>query len=657
VPAQLAFDCLKTVPVDTEGDLKEIEELKELAQFQSTLSYLKDEIPWHHEGSIDVLAGLDEIAQGVRDGLYDSEYDVQLDLKLLFLSVHDFHFNWFPDILAIMPFAREGAQVISLSSDGVSLPDIYLLDDVNQAQNFSFDPSPITSINDQNATAYLADISKFADYRTADARYNTLFPNQAHRSIRKEALGPWAMQEVFDGPVTSFGFANGTSKDFDTVAIVRSSFDFTDVKDGQSFFDAFCRGPQESKSETPVVGVLPPVSLIGYPKPFIMQSSGAFHGHFLNDSGYGDVAVLAIPSFMPFIARGTEEINPAIECQKVLRAFFETIAKQGKTKLVIDLRGNGGGFIDLAYETFKQLFPNIEPFGGSRYRAHEAFEIYSARISEFASNATLAEEDPLLYGAIIAAAGTFDWRGILDADFQPFSSFREYYGPYVHNNDNFTSIRRYNFSNTINGYPSANTGPTTAFELTGYLSSPTPAQPFSLENIVILQDALCGSTCAIFSQLLREQGHVQSIVVGGRPVPAPMQAVGGTRGSQVLDMGSLVAMSAALLKYTSAIMGADVAQRINATAIGRLARTSQIQVRSMRRGQYQIMGRVNSLDALRQGDDGQTPLEFVFEAADCRVFETVESWMDPSVLWKMAVDAKWGDGECVPGSMGHETAI
>ncbi|KAI2610762.1 uncharacterized protein GGS25DRAFT_163198 [Hypoxylon fragiforme] len=42
VPAQLAFDCLISVPVDVEGNLKEIEELRHFLQFQSTLSYLKD---------------------------------------------------------------------------------------------------------------------------------------------------------------------------------------------------------------------------------------------------------------------------------------------------------------------------------------------------------------------------------------------------------------------------------------------------------------------------------------------------------------------------------------------------------------------------------------------------------------------------------------
>ncbi|KAH7076161.1 hypothetical protein FB567DRAFT_583283 [Paraphoma chrysanthemicola] len=70
-----------------------------------------------------------------------------------------------------------------------------------------------------------------------------------------------------------------------------------------------------------------------------------------------------------------------------------------------------------------------------------------------------------------------------------------------------------------------------------------------------------------------------------------------------------------------------------------------------------INGAVNSLNNYRQGDETETPLEFVYEAADCRLFYTRESYLNPVVLWTQAIEAKWGNGSCVPGSTGDKTAI
>ena len=57
-----------------------------------------------------------------------------------------------------------------------------------------------------------------------------------------------------------------------------------------------------------------------------------------------------------------------------MRDFIRMAVKDGKTKLIFDLRGNGGGNAILGYDSFKQVFPGAaqEPFGGTRYRANEA---------------------------------------------------------------------------------------------------------------------------------------------------------------------------------------------------------------------------------------------------------------------------------------------
>ncbi|KAF2734899.1 hypothetical protein EJ04DRAFT_227977 [Polyplosphaeria fusca] len=673
VSAQLAMDCLKSVPVDVDGDLKEIEELKELVQFQSTLEYLKKGIPEHHEG-VDVVARLDDIAKGVSDGAYESDFDVQLDLHLLFLSTGDFHFNWYPDIRDIFVFARQGAQLASFSEDGLKLPELFLQSDLllSMGGNSSFKPSAVKTINGQNATEYLYNVSLVVDFHTPDAQYNRLFPNQPSLASGGDVDGPWAAPVIYDGPETKFGFENGSSSTIPTIAQIRPGMDFTNVTDGPSFFNAFCQGPPEVAAEeaAPTATLEAASSAVatpsatrtltptGYPKPIAQSSSLSFMGYYLNGT-YNDVAVVAFPNFEPKIGPGSNETAGTIEYQKMLRKFLADAVKDGKKKLVIDTRGNGGGFIDIGFETFKQLFPDTVPYGGSRYRAHEAFEIFSSALADLALNETLKTKEPELYESIQKGAPTFVFEDILNDTNQPFTSFRDYYGPYEFGNDSFTAIRRYNFSNNIDGYTNAGQGPELTIELTGYLSnSPPPPQPFKPENMVILQDGFCGSTCAIFAELMREQGQVQTIAFGGRPVNAPMQGVGGSKGSQVLTFSFIEQMAKSTLNWTTSIMGPTMGERVNTTAIGRITRTEQLYVRSSRLNpDAEVWFRVNSLNNMRQNDTTQTPLEFVYEAADCRLFYTVAGASDVTLLWQRAADVKWGKGKCVEGSMGEKTAI
>lgn len=56
-------------------------------------------------------------------------------------------------------------------------------------------------------------------------------------------------------------------------------------------------------------------------------------------------------------------------------------------------------------------------------------------------------------------------------------------------------------------------------------------QPFKAEDIVIVYDGYCASTCTIFSELMRQQAGVKTIALGGRPNKDIIQAVGGVKGT------------------------------------------------------------------------------------------------------------------------------
>ena len=58
---------------------------------------------------------------------------------------------------------------------------------------------------------------------------------------------------------------------------------------------------------------------------------------------------------------GFSPSSPA-EWQSTTENFFAMAKAAGKTKLVIDLSANGGGYIFLGYDLYRQLFPDSDYF-------------------------------------------------------------------------------------------------------------------------------------------------------------------------------------------------------------------------------------------------------------------------------------------------------
>jgi hypothetical protein len=72
-------------------------------------------------------------------------------------------------------------------------------------------------------------------------------------------------------------------------------------------------------------------------------------------------------------------------------------------------------------------------------------------------------------------------------------------------------------------------------------------------------------------------------------------------------------------------------------------------------------GGINLRDNLRQNDSSQTPLEFIYEAADCRMFYTAPMINDVTMVWKGVVDRMFREDNrkvaCVQGSTGKASSV
>ena len=60
---------------------------------------------------------------------------------------------------------------------------------------------------------------------------------------------------------------------------------------------------------------------------------------------------------------------------------------------------------------------------------------------------------------------------------------------------------------------------------------------------------------------------------------------------------------------------------------------------------------VNARDGIREGDTTETPLQFRYEPADCRILYTPEMTVDVTAIWKTVADTVWnGKDACIAGN-------
>jgi hypothetical protein len=218
---------------------------------------------------------------------------------------------------------------------------------------------------------------------------------------------------------------------------------------------------------------------------FASNNARYVSGYFINSS----VAVLAMQGFIDALEQDPEAAQLQ---QSTIKQFLALCKQQGATKLIVDLQTNGGGDVFSGFDAFKQLFPTIDPFGATRLRSTPMVNYFGTIFSE-------AD----IYN--ISFNTEYQIQANVDGNGQPFTSWSQEDPPDVIYGDNFTAELRYNFSDvTVEAVGGG-------FNISGYLNnSDIAAQVFQSEDIVILYDGSCGSTCSVFSELMKSQGGVRS---------------------------------------------------------------------------------------------------------------------------------------------------
>lgn len=650
VPAELALACLKSVPISQTAASDTITALKQMIEFQSTLSYLKSPPKGYPNEAVDVMAGLDNIKSKVSNGEYSNEFDFETDIASLLVKAHDGHLNFNGMAYAGAFRWRRGTRIslISASKDGSELPKIWAVSDFNKT-NPSFQPSPITQINGQDVVQFLEKEAELNAYHDPDTRYNAMF-----FMAPAENFGYFTNPRFYPGPSTSVTYENGTTQNYTNAAVVMESRAWRYIDDPQSFYDTYIkpstssrrlknkRDPnalphhlenprdQEFRSAFTIQHGSVPLS---YPRPFVAHSEPdvPLAGYFI-PTAQGQIGVLVVQTF------NTEEASGAREFQRIIQRYIAEAKSRNVAKHIIDVRANGGGKVLSGYDMYLQFFPSQKPQTQSRWRGSRASELFGSKISSFerltSSNAELF-------------TSPFSNDAWLDANLTAFADWNAMYPPARFNNDNFTALLRYNLSDPL----------TTSSDRLGVGIVPTgygnrsnfTEDPFRAEDLIILSDGICASTCSIFLELMVQQSRVRTLTVGGRPRAGPMVPVGGTKGTLVLPYSYVQALSVFVAKNF-----ASGSRQVREWAeFIPLPFSIGVQDAS-----------VNFQDNIRKGLEGDgIPTQFLNDTSSCRMWYEADMYLNVTKLWEKSAAVAFGgkdggldEGKCIAGSVTNREA-
>ncbi|KAF2270811.1 hypothetical protein CC78DRAFT_563446 [Lojkania enalia] len=655
VPAQLAYECITSVPLNKSAALDLVDATVPYFRWQSSTAWLKnppEEYVEKVQEAVDVWGGLASIKSKIEGEEYENEFEFGWALYRLLQTTHDGHFVYIPDVIGTVFNWARPVPLVSISEDGTELPKPYVYPDIlaSSLGNASFAPSPIVAINGQDAQEYLENWSQYGSLQDRDALYNNVFYELAVISLGSSGSGMGTFtgggrgRWVYPGPETELEFENGTTTTFTNYAKVLVPFD--GITDGESLYKKWFTADKPSETEavaasvsatattssTPTARATPAP---GYPPPVIREAHNLIGGYYLEDD-YSDIAVLSVPSFSSF---GSTE--PSF--QDVGEQFLAAARAAGKKKLIVDVSANGGGLILQGYDLYKQLFPTLIGYAaGDRFRAFESTDLLGQKFSEISEGLprTLdTDNETLLQLEYDIVSSLFNYQTDMDIEGNNFPSWEAKFGPLYQHGDNYTNLFRWNLSDVLTP---VNSG---GIYIHGYGNLTNFTQPFAAEDIVVVTDGYCASTCTIFSELMRQRAGVKYISLGGRPRPGITQAIGGVKGTNNYPWTYIQALA----QYTiTELSTPEEGAELNQTELGEYWSDVPFD-----RAAIGSSINVNFRDGIRDGDETNTPLQFVYEPSDCRILYTKEMTVDVTAIWKAVADTTWGGkSHCISGDLG-----
>ncbi|KAK0625873.1 hypothetical protein B0T14DRAFT_508706 [Immersiella caudata] len=609
-----------SVPLDVPRDIALIEWLLPYLSFQSTVGYLKKPPKGYLLPPVDIIGGALAIREKLRTGGYKLQYEFAMDIKRMIVATADSHITYSPALVDAIQWQRT-LNITSMSPDGLELPKIYDVNDITSPGGGSV--SDIETIDDKPVQDFLAEAAAQKGSQDPDAQYNELF---------------WSAPAPDAGFMSSYvplpdahvvKFANGSTRTYENKAVIIA--DFSAITTGEELHNAVEIPPEtpavpaskNRRQETETVEMPPAVTQVPhYPNAVVVQYHGYMAGYFLNESTHPDTAVLAAINFEPQGDRTplTDTLGSNQEyhnTRKFLAEFIALCKKNGRTKLIIDLSGNGGGLLLQGFEMYRTLFPTGKTYTGSRFRANAAMNILGA-----ATYGKPEEEKTVMAGFYLNPATS-----------QRYPDWAALYGPASFPEDKVSNLFSWDLTNPKNTEESTGTFLIAGFDPAYPLGPP----PFKAEDITILTDGKCASTCTVFVSLMVHEQKVRTIALGGRPLAQPMQALGGVKGCLVISFESIYTIWNDIISRFKPSIPTNLLPGLPTNATPPLMPVD-------------MKSNLNFRNAHLEKDPNGPPTHFVYEAANCRRFYKGSYLHDITTLWDDIADIAWKGGKCASGS-------
>jgi len=328
---------------------------------------------------------------------------------------------------------------------------------------------------------------------------------------------------------------------------------------------------QELRQEVPLIPGLvvgnPDARVIMPAQPILITGKSSISAFYRLDN---DTAVFKVSSFSP------PGFGSSYYIFKEWLKGFHIVKAQGYTNLILDVQSNGGGVICLGTALARYLFPSTHD--------HDSDFISSPLLHALADYGSNNSDSLFSYS---------HWKDMFDMSYSDSSFFST--GPVIERGMRFsqyTKKARLDCSSLYNLLPvNVSTG------------------PFNVSSLAILSNGYCGSTCSLFTTLLKELHGVATFAAGGLAKSKEM-AFNSFAGGQVYQLQSLLSdISSAELESRE-----DVPESFPTKAVFSF---------TLR----EVYSKIHS----------HLPAEFTWMPADYRLF--VDRF-DPVAAWT-AVAAKW----------------
>ncbi|KAI8608978.1 hypothetical protein BC830DRAFT_1222539 [Chytriomyces sp. MP71] len=524
--------CYDSFPASRQDKLDHINALKGQFNIYPYKDIIKNSAAPHYDSNFDLFSSFDSI---LNDESIVTEHGMHNAVQDALTHLNDGHVSYVPSCFNSFYFYQPfnlipvyNANMIDIVVDSLTLPS----DETNGFWNASMqdiDPQDyvgarVISMNDGNPANFL---QIFADKyngigHAPETRFNTLFPTYKWPRVN-QFLGHSFSRQTRVMPLVSYTLqlANGQiiSTTFEWLAVMWKSVDSSSFSSAMAYYAKNCIDPKASINPTsaPVKRSQIPSermskndptfasrrqssvsALVDLDHPVASDDQGAFF--MLND---GITGAWLLSTFSP---AGYDYDGWFRNITQSLKA----LESRGATRLIIDVSNNGGGTVCYGWRLANYLFPraNLEPLQ------------YQMRMTESLAN--------IFVNNSTAATQASDGCTLTGGSITNFST--EFVNPgstipgYEHRFSNRFLI---NFENEC-----------------ALTRAMTPLRHgWRPQDVLLVSNGLCGSTCAQFTSLLRDQVGVRAVTYGGGPQRSVAQGQGLAFDPTAFAAGTVVAFA------------------------------------------------------------------------------------------------------------------